>query len=221
MDVQRDTSPVSVITVSRQYGSEGGKIAAQLASRLHWQLTDHEIVAQVARALGISEEEAIGYDEHTYSFPDRMLLSFQMAFTEVWPNQYTIPNWPLSQERRYHEVLQHVVKTVAQADRIVIAGHGVQAILANRPDALHIRVVAPFLQRVQRVMQIEQWDEARSRACVRQKDRDQAHYLRSQYHRNINDPLLYDLVINSEALNLESQVDLICLALERKANRLP
>ncbi len=217
MDVQQSTSPVSVITVSRQYGSEGGKIAAQLASRLHWQLTDYEIVVQAARASGMPEEEAIVYDEHAYSFTDRFFLSLQCSLGEVWPNQYPIPIWPLRQERLYHEALQHVVKKVAQAGEMVIVGHGVQAILANQPSTLHIRVVAPFLQRVQHVMQTEQWTEARSRASVQQKDWRQAHYLRSQHRRNVNDPLLYDLVINSEALDLESQVDLICLALERKA----
>lgn len=46
---------MKAITISRQYGS-GGEIAARLAQRLNWHLIDHEIVARVARALGIPEQ---------------------------------------------------------------------------------------------------------------------------------------------------------------------
>lgn len=218
---ERPGTPLSVITISRQYGSEGGKVAAKLASRLHWHLSDYEIVAHVARALNMPEEEAALYDEHRFNFTDRMILSMQFAISEAveaWPNQYSIPIWPLIQERIYHEELQQVVETLAGAGNTVIVGHGAQVILANWPGALHVRIVAPFKHRVRNVMQIEQWDEARAQASVRQSDRNQAYYLRSQYHRDSDDPLLYDLVINSSSLDMESQVDLICLALERKAS---
>jgi cytidylate kinase len=41
-----------------------------------------------------------------------------------------------------------------------------------------------------------------------------------QYQRSVDDPLLYDLVVNTGILDLDSAVDLICLALQRKAQRL-
>src|SRR5690349_103363 len=56
------------ITISRQYGSGGGEIAAHLARYLGWQLIDHEIVAQVAHSLGITEEEADVHDERVEGF---------------------------------------------------------------------------------------------------------------------------------------------------------
>jgi len=45
-------------------------------------------------------------------------------------------------------------------------------------------------------------------------------YLQAKYHRQVDDPLLYDLVINTGVLDLESAVELISLALERKARML-
>jgi cytidylate kinase len=44
--------------------------------------------------------------------------------------------------------------------------------------------------------------------------------MQNQFHRRPDDPNLYDLVINSAVLDLDSIVDLICLALEDKASRL-
>lgn len=213
-------SEIRVVTISPQLGSEGSKIAATLAGRLQWQLMERNIVTQVAGELEMEEEEAALYDEHMYSFADRFLLSMQFSVSDAmgaWGNQYTVPIWPLRQERLYHETLQRVIENIAEAGSAVIVGHGAQAILANRPDALHIKVIAPLAQRVQHVMQCGQKDENSARELIQQKDRDRAHYLRSQHRRNIDDPLLYDLVVNSAFPGLESQVDLICLSLERKA----
>src|SRR5262245_55586904 len=61
---QAARAQMRAVTISREYGSGGGEIAARLARQLGWRLVDHEVVAQVARALGVSEAEAAAYDEH-------------------------------------------------------------------------------------------------------------------------------------------------------------
>ncbi len=217
----RHTPQIRAITISQQYGSDGYKIAVKLALRLQWILTDHDLVTQVAHRLNLTEEEATFYDEHTFSFIDRVLFSMRFSAAEgaeAWATSPCI--MPLSmqmQERLYRETLQHVVESTVRAGNRVIVGHGAQMILANQPDVLHIRIVAPFIQRVIYAMQREHLDNADARAYIRQEDQKLARYLRSQYHRDAADPLLYDLVINSNALDVEGQVDLIYLALERKA----
>src|SRR5207248_9012253 len=61
-------SGMCAITISREYGSGGGEVAARLAKRLWseaepWQLIDHEIVARVAHALGVTRQAAEAHDE--------------------------------------------------------------------------------------------------------------------------------------------------------------
>ena len=212
---------INVITVSQQFGSSGSKTAAKLACKLGWRLTDHEIVAQVASRLGITEEEAALYNEHAYSFVDRILLYMQFSTSEAveaWASQFIMPLSPQYQEHLYQEALRQVIETNARRGNIVIVGHGAQALLANQPNVLHVWIAAPLAERVSAVVQRERLDEADAFALIQQKDRYLARYLQSQYHRDLNDPLLYDLVVNSSYLDLESQVDLICLALERKAH---
>src|SRR6516225_5825345 len=53
------------ITISREYGSGDGEIAARLALRLHWQLIDHAIVGQAARELEVQEAEV---EKHDYEY---------------------------------------------------------------------------------------------------------------------------------------------------------
>ncbi len=217
---QQNAPRMSAITISRQYGSGGGEVAARLARQLQWQLIDHEIVAQVARELGMSEEEAEVHDERTESFISRVLGSMQLASPELLANAPIVPLSPGTQEQIYHEALRRVVETAANTGKVVIVGRAGQVILANRRDVLHVRIVAPLEQRVRYVMQRERLDEAAARARIQQKDRDRTRYLQVQYHRDVNDPLLYDLILNSGVLDLSSLVDLIVLALERKARRL-
>jgi cytidylate kinase len=72
------------VTISREYGSGGGEIAARLAKRLGWQVIDHAIVERVARAMGMCTEEAEALDEHTEGVLARVLNSLQFldpAFT--------------------------------------------------------------------------------------------------------------------------------------------
>src|SRR5438128_10908368 len=51
------------ITISREYGSGGGEIAARLARKLGWQLIDHAVIEQAARELNVYETEVEKYDE--------------------------------------------------------------------------------------------------------------------------------------------------------------
>lgn len=217
---QHDISTMSVITISRQYGSGGGEIAARLAQKLGWQLIDHEIVAQVAHELGITPEEAEARDEHVEGFVARVLSTMQLAAPAALVPAAIPSVSPALQEQAYREALRHVVETAANTGHTVIVGRAGQVLLAQRRDVLHVRIVAPPKQRITYVVRREGLDEASAQLRVQLKDHDRTRYLQMQHHRNVEDPLLYDLVINTGMLDLDSAVDLICLALERKAQRL-
>jgi cytidylate kinase len=103
---------------------------------------------------------------------------------------------------------------------VVIVGRGGQVLLAGKRDVLHIRVVAPLELRVAYVAHREGLSLEAARLRVQAKDRARTRYMQTQYHCQHEDPHLYDLVIDTAVLDLDSAVDLICLALERKASRL-
>src|SRR5258708_20589260 len=68
-----------VITISREYGSGGGEIAARLAQQLDWELGDHAVVERMAQELGIAPEEAEARDEHVEGLVVRMLAALQVV----------------------------------------------------------------------------------------------------------------------------------------------
>jgi CMP/dCMP kinase len=192
--MQHDASQMRAITVSRQYGSGGGEIAACVAQKLSWQLIDHEIVAQVAHALGITPEEAEARDEHAEGFVARVLNTIQLATPAALVPVAVSPVPPALQEQAYREALRYVVETAANASHAVIVGRAGQVLLAQQRDVLHVRIVAPLKQRITYVARREGLDEASAQVRVQLKDRDRTRYLQMQYQHSVDDPLLYDLV---------------------------
>ena len=132
--------------------------------------------------------------------------------------------WPYpttqTETQTYHEKLRHLVQEAATAGHVVIVGRGSQVLLADRRDVLHVRVVAPLEQRVAYAERREGLDPHAARTRVQEKDRARTRYMQTQFHCQHDDPRLYDLVINTAILDLDSAVDLICQALVHKASRL-
>lgn len=206
-----------VITISREYGSGGGEIAHRLAERLGWKLIDHEVVVHVAHELGITEEEADAHDERVESLASRILSSMQLAA----PIGYVDANVVRAADMHsYREALSKVVTTSAESGNVVIVGRGSQMVLAGRRDVLHVRIVAPLEQRIPYVMQREGMDQNTARSRIQVKDHDRMRYLQEEYRRRSDDTALYDLVINTGVIDLDSAVEIITFVLQRKAARL-
>jgi cytidylate kinase len=207
-------SRMRAVTISREYGSGGGEIATRLAKRLGWQLIDHEVVVGVAKALGVTEAEAEAHDEHVDSTVARM-LSLLGAIQSPVPA--ALPLDISTDERDYDLARRKVVEGAFVTGNAVIVGRGAQVLLASHRDVLHVRVVAPLEQRIRYVMQREGLDRVTAQARIHAKDHDRARFLLAEHHQNPTEVHLYDLVVNTGVLDLDSVVDLLVLALQRKA----
>ncbi|HVB23677.1 MAG TPA: cytidylate kinase-like family protein [Ktedonobacteraceae bacterium] len=217
---QNAIAQMRAITISREYGSGGGEIAARLAHKLGWRLVDHEVVVRVARELGVSEADAEEHDERSVSLFSRILISMQSIQPPVYVEASTAPIL-LTNEYDYRNALNKVVTAAVDSGNVVIVGRGSQMLLAQRRDVLHVRIVASLERRIQYVMSREGLAQDAARSRIQAKDRDRARYLQAEYQRDPSDARLYDLVVNTNVIDLDSAVDLINLALERKAQRLP
>ena len=210
-------SQMRAITISREYGSGGGEIAARLAKRLGWQLIDQEVVARVAHDLGVSEVEAEAHDEHAQGLVSRLLTNIHLYEPAALA---AAPIPVMTDTDAYAEALRRVVEAAAATGHVVIVGRGGQVLLAKQRAVLHVRVIAPLDLRIAYVMHRESLDQTAACARIQLKERDRTRYMQEVHHQHPNDPSLYDLVVNTGVLDLESAVDLICLTLDRKAKRI-
>ena len=215
---------MNVITLSREYGSGGGEIAARLARRLAWRLIDHELVVRVARQLGVPAAAARAYDEQAdVGLLARFLRTLSPleagGLLDAGAQEGAVVEEAVD-PRAYHATLRRVVEATAGAGQVVIVGRGAQVLLAARRDTLHVRVVAPLAQRIAYVAQREGLDAAAAQRRIQAKERARERYLQAHYRRRPDDAHLYDLIVNTGVLALDSAVDLIALALEHKGRQL-
>ena len=229
---QQVIAAMQAVTISRQYGSGGGEIAVRLARKLGWQLIDHAIIEQTARELGVYETDVSRYDEeHIEGTLSRILNGIRNLTSGAFvpsapgalvapPTAFAVERQAVVNDRAYQETMQQVVMAAVKTGHVVIVGRGGQFLMADRRDVLHVRIVAPLDLRVAYVAHREEPNRDAALTRVQEKDRARDRNMQNQFHRRPDDPNLYDLVINSAVLDLDSIVDLICLALEDKASRL-
>src|SRR5258708_39563022 len=117
----------------------------------------------------------------------------------------------------YRSVVNEIVRADAARGQVVIVGRASQVILAELRDVLRVRIVAPFEKRVAYVMQREGVVHHAAESRTRMKDLSRAKYLQMEYHQKPEDMHLYDIVLNTSLLDLESAVEVICLTLQQKA----
>ena len=66
---------MAVITISRQYGSEGDEIAANVCQVLGYRSFDKQLMAKVATEVGLTEGEVVDFTEDQHKvrgFLDRL-----------------------------------------------------------------------------------------------------------------------------------------------------
>ena len=206
------------ITISREYGSGGGEIAARLAKHLGWQLIDHEIVERVASEMGTTIQEAEARDERADGILTRIFNNLQFiepAFMAGAQNDALLAN-----EKTYLETVSRIVIAAATQGNVVIVGRGSQVLLAQQPHVLHVRVIASVEKRVTYVIQREGLDQASAESRIQMKDRDRRKHLETAFFRKPVDALLYDITLNTSFIDLDSAVEIISFTLQQKARQL-
>ncbi len=169
---------MAVITISRQLGSLGRTVAGLLAERLGYAMVWRDLINQAAQRAGAPEAALSAIDE----------LGLLGARTSPKAVQ------------AYCRAVEQVMKEWADKGNVVIVGRAGQVILRNRPGVLHVRVVAPFDVRAQRVGTAHGIALASARAQVEASDKFRRHYLKRFYRVAWDDPGLYDLVVNTGRL---------------------
>ena len=198
--------PIDVITLSREFGAGGSRLAAALGARLGWPVLDHEIAPTVAARLGVAGETVAGCDEHAPRLLERMGTAVLWTSPEVGvPLELLQRPDPDTVAAATRELL---VEAAAAPPRVLV-GHGAQALLHDRPGTLHLRLVAPLADRVRRIRARTGVGASEAAALAARMDAERAFYVRHYYRRDLADPLLYDLALNTGRVGLDEALAIV------------
>jgi cytidylate kinase len=200
-----------VVTVAREYGSGGARIAQLLAGRLGWKLLDRCLVEKIAETARVEPQLAEKFDERPDPWLDRLAEVFWQAPGLRGYIGGHVPG------RFDGEVAAHltrrVIEEAAEIGDCVIVGRASQCVLQQREDAFHVFVYAPRAERLARVLRR---DARQSKAEAEKKlvaeDESRAAYVRDHFGEDWQNRHLYHLMISS-SLGEKEAVSIILSAL--------
>ncbi len=220
---------MAIVTVSRQLGSGGDLAARKVAESLGYEFVDHRLVEEIAEITDTTPDEVEQFDEKAEGriqfFLKRLLVpeigpgGFPLSSAAYFP-EFGL-EFPYVTERNtsegtsyidrgtYQLLITTLVQEFGDTGSTVIVGRASQIILADHLQAFHVRIIAPFETRCERIMKAREVDFESAKDLVQQHDRWRKLYLRNYHNADWDDPLLYHLTVNSGKVKIEDAVDLI------------
>jgi cytidylate kinase len=169
-------------------GSLAKDVAQQLADELHLSTLRHEVAEHVAQKMHVPRSLINRLREGNAGTIER--LRADRAGLAVYS-------------------AEEVLETAARGD-VVLRGWGATCLLHTVPHVVCVRVTRPMKQRVEWLMKSLDTDDAESaEAEIRRSDQAHAARMHEQFGVTWGDPLLYDLVLNTERLSVDSCVQQI------------
>src|SRR5947209_2710955 len=125
---QQVIAAMRAVTISREYGSGGGEVAARPARKLGWQLVDHGVIEQAARELDVYETEVETYDEEYVQSTFSRVLNRLQQFATSLPTPGAAPGsaspLPATETRAYQDTIRQIITSTANTGHVVIVGRG-------------------------------------------------------------------------------------------------
>jgi Cytidylate kinase-like family len=209
---------MGVVTIRGQLGSGAPEIGKEIARRLKCDYVDREIIAGVAARLHRPEDEVTDKEMPPSSILGRIAkaLKDSLAYSAGAEGAF-LPTWeiPLT-DTRYLPALESVVRELARTPTIVIRGRGSQFILRDHPAAFHVLVVAPLEVRLRRVMTDLNLDQESAKQEIVRLDSSRREFIRRYFQAELEDPVFYDLTLNTGKLDLEAAAAIVVDALSFK-----
>jgi cytidylate kinase len=170
-----------IISISKGSFSGGAVVAECVAQQLGYRLVSREILAAAAERYGVAEQRLAEALDRAPGLLER-----------------------LGHERRLYLVyIQGALLDAAEQGDIVYHGHAGHLLLRGISHVLRVRLIAPTPFRVSAAMGRLRCNRESAEAHVRRVDEERARWTRFLYGIDWNSPLLYDLVVNLEAMGVD------------------
>jgi CMP/dCMP kinase len=184
-----------VLTVNREFGSGGGRIAQKIAEDLGWKLLDKDIIDAIAYASHVDPSVVRRYDEHVESWLRR--LNQQAMRSAALAAGLELRNTTVFDAEEMVKISQKIIEQAHVEGNCVIVGRGSQCVLQHKLDAYHVFIYAPHKERLLRLRaRLGKGVDVEQR--IRSVDAERAKYLQEYFSKYWLNPHLYDLMISSQ-----------------------
>jgi hypothetical protein len=198
------------ITISRQTGTRADIIGHKLVDILNrysyeniteWTYFDKNLIEKVIEDHNLPEIISKFMDEDKISNLKNMV-------NELLGNP---SGWMFVRQ------MSETIVQIARLGKAVIIGRGGNVVTSKLPNVFHVRLVAPIDKRAkqaQEAYELTNYHDALE--FVKKEDASRRSYLKTYFLKDIEDPLLYHLVLNTSVLDYDETAEIIAGSVMRR-----
>ncbi len=198
------------VTISRQAGAGGLAVAEKLAAYLQpqappnnptWTVFDRDLMTRV-----LAEHDL---PSHLAKFlPEDRISAIEDALADIFGVRPT--------SKTLVEQTAETMMKLAELGSVILVGRAGNIVTAKLPHVFHVRLVASLEDRIQRICAADRKTPAEARRFCLEEEQARARYVKTYYHADINDPLLYHLVINTSRVGYDNATHMIGEAVRQR-----
>ena len=188
-----------IITIGRQFGCGGKRIAEALGSKLGIPVYDHELIIKAAQESGFSAEFFKRSDEKKRFF----------SLTSIFAGSYNSDTENYMSDKGLFQIQCETIRSIADHGSAIIVGRCSDYVLRDRSNTLNVFLTSPLEDRVRRVSETEGVDLEKAEEIVVKQDRNRAEYYNYYTFGNWGVASNYDICIDSSIAGIEGTADLI------------
>lgn len=189
-----------IITVGREFGSGGRTIARMAAERLGIPVYDNELLAQIAKESGFSEDYV---KEKAENAVKGHLLSKGLSGLGGYTG--------MSAEGYLWQFQRKVILELAEKEACVIVGRCADYILRDKADCLRVFIYSEPEKRAERIVRVYgEVEDVNPYKRLKEKDKCRSAFYSYQTDMKWGDPHNYHICLDSGTLGLEKCADVIC-----------
>jgi cytidylate kinase len=190
------------VTISRMCGAGGRTVASKVADDLqphappgrYWTIFDKNLIQKVLEDHHLSRRIAEFMPEAHQS----LLAETLGKMRGQHPSTATLV-------QQTAETIWHL----AEGGHVIIVGRAGNLITAKLDNVFHVRLVGSLESRTARIEEVYELSRTDAQEFIRVQDTAKRQYMKDYFGRDIDDPLLYHLVINTDDISYENAAKLI------------
>jgi len=191
------------VTISRQSGCGAHVITEKLAALLQehtppglcpWTIFDRNLIEQVLEDHQLPKHLAQFVPEDRVSEVDNIMDELFGVHPSMW---------------KMAEHISDTILRLAEVGNAIIIGRGANIITARLPHVVHVRIVSSLERRIANMQRFDGLTRDEAAARIQHEDRGRQRYVREHFDKDVGDPLLYHLVINTDLVEFDTAAGLI------------
>ena len=192
-----------IISLGRQFGSNGHEIGKRLAAKLGIPFYDKEILGEAAKNSGLSESILKSLDEK----PSKSFL-YSLVMD---PCSFGFSNsgYQVNLNQQAFQATYDTIKDIGSKGPCVIVGRCADYALRHNPKLIRIFIYAPMEDRIKTVCKRFDLTEDKAKSQIIKEDKGRASYYNYYTSKKWGDMNSYDICINSSLMDIDKTVDFI------------